>query len=351
LPWARFETLLAAKIIEADPAAAEQQAKLWEAERFVRTGRTSEHGLKLLVARAEAGDVIWFMATVNRIADILHLEGSTDSADVRRAQAIGILAQPARAVELLWAHRDDQVHTDHPDLEPEPAEVDPDEPPEPPDTHQSLVVAEPKLDARRARPQVVLYVHLSEEALHAQLAGSTCGAGVGRIEDAGPVTIGQIQRFLGRTDAAIAVRPVLDPADTPPVDSYEIPRRVREALFLQAPASMFPWGTCTSRRMDLDHTIPYRPPCRGGPPGQTGVDTLGPFTRTEHRLKTHGRWRLRQPVAGVYLWRSPYGATYLVTNAGTQDLGENTFADTIWHAAAPRPQAIEAGLGSRCLSD
>ena len=56
LPWQRFETLLAAKIIEADPTAAEQRAKLWEAERFVRTGRTSEGGLKLLVARAEAGE-------------------------------------------------------------------------------------------------------------------------------------------------------------------------------------------------------------------------------------------------------------------------------------------------------
>jgi hypothetical protein len=163
---------------------------------------------------------------------------------------------------------------------------------------------------------------------------------VGRIEDAGPVTVGQIHRFLGRTDAAISVRPVLDPADTPPADSYEIPRRIREALFLTTPASMFPWGTGTSRRMDLDHTIPYRPPCRGGPPGQTGVDTMGPFARSEHRLKTHGRWRLRQPVAGLYLWRSPGGATYLVTNAGTQDLGESTFADTIWQAAEPHPQTV-----------
>lgn len=111
LPWARFETLLAAKIIEADPAEAEQRAKLWEAERFVRTGRTGDGGLKLLVARAEAGDVIWFMATVNRIAEILRLEGSADTADVRRAQAIGILAQPARALELLFAHQTDQVRT------------------------------------------------------------------------------------------------------------------------------------------------------------------------------------------------------------------------------------------------
>ena len=55
LPWSRFESVLAAKIIEADPADAELRAKMWEAERFVRTGRTGEGGLRLLVARAKAG--------------------------------------------------------------------------------------------------------------------------------------------------------------------------------------------------------------------------------------------------------------------------------------------------------
>jgi hypothetical protein len=39
-----------------------------------------------------------------------------------------------------------------------------------------------------------------------------------------------------------------------------------------------------------------------------------------------------------HLWRSPYGATYLVTNTGTQDLGENQFADTIWQEARQHPQ-------------
>jgi hypothetical protein len=71
LPWGRFETLLGAKIIEADPRAAE--AKIWEAERFVRSGRTNQSGLKLLIAKANACDVIYFLATVNRIAEILKL--------------------------------------------------------------------------------------------------------------------------------------------------------------------------------------------------------------------------------------------------------------------------------------
>ncbi|HET6626185.1 MAG TPA: hypothetical protein VFG63_07330 [Nocardioidaceae bacterium] len=32
-----------------------------------------------------------------------------------------------------------------------------------------------------------------------------------------------------------------------------------------------------------------------------------PLVRFHHRLKTHGRWRLRQPEPGTYLWRSPHG--------------------------------------------
>ena len=81
LPWARFETLLTAKIIEADPRrSADERAKIWEAERFVRAGRTGQSGLKFLIAKANAGDVIWFMATLNRIAEILRLQGDLESA-------------------------------------------------------------------------------------------------------------------------------------------------------------------------------------------------------------------------------------------------------------------------------
>jgi hypothetical protein len=101
----RFETLLAAKIIPADPRAAEDQAKIWEAERFVRAGRSGQSGLKLLIATANAGDVIWFLATLNRTAEILWLNADLDSADLRRSKAIGILAQPALALQLLWMFR------------------------------------------------------------------------------------------------------------------------------------------------------------------------------------------------------------------------------------------------------
>jgi hypothetical protein len=424
LSWGRFETLLAAKIIEADPKAAEEQAKIQEAERFVRAGRTSQSGLKLLIAKANAGDVTWFMATVNRIAEILRLQGDMDSADVRRSKAIGILAQPALALQLLWEFR----HEQHPGSEPQ----QPDEPihneaktphehtTAAPDEHTSaapydhtsaaaddpvpaapfddlvdvaagetldaarrplaaqrvgespaervgesavrdgpvpvadsaepagpvedsadpagrgLIIRRPGVDVGRLRPPVTLHIHLSDEAL---IAGEMLGGGVARLEGVGPVTLGQVQRFLRDTGCDITVQPVIDPQDTPPVDGYEIPRRIREAMFLRMPASCFPYAAGT-QRMDLDHTQSYLPPARGGPPGQTGVHNLGPMSRLEHRIKTHSRWRVRQPEPGVWIWRSPHQAYYLVSNAGTHQLGDGLFARKIWKAAADGPSVV-----------
>ena len=56
-------------------------------------------------------------------------------------------------------------------------------------------------------------------------------------------------------------------------------------------------------------------------PGQTDVGTLGPLARREHRHKTFGHLKVRQPVPGVYFWRSRHGWVWLVTNTGTHALG------------------------------
>ncbi|HEX6246482.1 MAG TPA: hypothetical protein VFZ64_01310, partial [Nocardioidaceae bacterium] len=105
-----------------------------------------------------------------------------------------------------------------------------------------------------------------------------------------------------------------------PVDGYEVPARMREALHLRQPACSSPWGTNLSRRKDADHVVPYLPPDRGGPPGQTGMGNLAPLSRFPHRVKTHGRWRLRQPRPGVYEWRSPHGYWWRIDHRGTHPL-------------------------------
>jgi len=344
LPWARFEPLLEARIVEADPADAEQQRRLWEAERFVRTGRTCRFGVKLLVARANAGDVIWFMAMVNRIADLLLLDGDADSADVRRSKAIGILAQPAVALQLLTAHQHDLDSRDLDEPGTAAAAVGHHLDGEP-NTHRSLLLpaksphtSRPaeglldrvvRIDPGRLRPPAVLYVHVSEESFTRDQAG------VARFEGVGPVTVGQARRFLG-DHCTVTIQPVIDVANERTADRYEIPIRLREAVRLRTPADVFPWGTTLSRGTDLDHTIAYQPLDRGGGPGQTSLSTLGPLSRAHHRVKTHSRWRVRQPSPGTYLWRAPHGHLYLVTAAGTQPLGHTPFAQAVWPAAAAK---------------
>ena len=76
--WGRMQTLLEAAIYNADPNGAEQQGAAAAQQRFVRLGRNSEHGLKLIIARAAAGDALWFKATIDRIADILAKQGDDD---------------------------------------------------------------------------------------------------------------------------------------------------------------------------------------------------------------------------------------------------------------------------------
>jgi hypothetical protein len=76
-------------------------------------------------------------------------------------------------------------------------------------------------------------------------------------------------------------------------------------------------GARVSRRMDMDHAIPYLSPDRGGPPGQTRIGNLGPHVRRNHRRKTHAGWQIRQPEPGTWLWRSPHRRIYVVNASGT----------------------------------
>ena len=447
MPWPRFERLLYAAILQADPERLAERAEKARTERMVRA-YNSDHGLKTLVARATSGDVTWFMATVNRIAEILHAEGDTDEVDVRRSKAIGILAQPAAALQLLMKHRSDRPADDLPP-EPAPAEDEPmgeepaEEPAEDPKedwpagekaptefttgpaaesegptlppagpasspnhaggepaaapvsscdgagtAHSSLLPAAAE-DAARAiatidpaalRPRVTLYFHLAEAALGA------AGALV-RPEHGDAISLDQLRDFLAETGCKVTVRPVITPADQAPVDGYEIPNRIREAVRLRNIVDVFPYGSCASVGMDLDHTRPYRfgdPPDRargkewpegqrpdaiempegdqteprgceqkhayvqaraeesvavtGSPPAQTGLHNLGPLSRASHRAATPGkhaggRWLKRQPDSGSFVWRSPHGWIYLVTADGTLRLGTGAFAKSVWRAA------------------
>jgi hypothetical protein len=361
MPWPRFAKILSAAVLEADPALAAERAEQARTAQDVFSF-DSEDGLKTVVAKAAAGDAIWFLATVNRIAEILAVRGDTNPVGARRARAVGILARPAEALQLLLEHQRDAESTklgepsnsDESGKPSEPAtpgeaddcgptdpidgdivsEMEPACDPEPEaDDHQSLSMAIPAgLNAEAARPRVVLHFHLSEAALRS-------GHALVRPEDAGPLTLDQLVEFLGRNGCQVRIQPVLDPIEIAPVDGYEIPARLRDAVKVRQIADVFPFGTCLSQKMDMDHTERYVPMDYGGPPGQTRLGNLGPMARPSHRAVTHGGWTKHQPEPGYFLHRSPIGYVYLVTNQGTLALGRTTFSAAVWQAAALKSAA------------
>jgi hypothetical protein len=373
--FGRLQTLIDAAIYDAEPEAAEQRAAAAAEERFVRLGRSSEHGLKMIIARAAAGDAIWFKATIDRIADILARQGDDDPVDVRRSKAIGILAQPAEALRLLCQHQDNDCDDSDGPAEPddpgqEPAEDDPesgeddidlDQPAasnaaditsetgvadqqwpaldpaaEEEATHRSLQILSPPFNPDKARPRAIVYVHLSVEAL-------TAGTGIARVENVGPVLLSRLQMLLG-DHCTISLRPVIDlPAGHIPLDCYEIPASLREQLLLRYPADAFPYANTMSRSVDMDHTIAYLSMEDGGPPGQTRIGNLGPHVRYHHRVKTFGGWQVCQPEPGTWTWRSPTGRIYLVNASGTHPLGNTAYAQTIWNSS------VEAAAVARRL--
>ncbi len=160
---------------------------------------------------------------------------------------------------------------------------------------------------RRLRPgQTEIYVHLTDHTL-------VTGTGVVRAEDIGPLIASQLSELIGH--GAYTVKPVIDLNDAVSVDAYEIPDRIRERVKLQHPVEVFPYGTReTHPAMDLDHIQPYEPT---GPPGQTTPANLAPLRRFPHRVKTHGRWKVRRLDRLTLEWITPNGFAFHVDPTGT----------------------------------
>jgi len=158
--------------------------------------------------------------------------------------------------------------------------------------------------------QVMLYVHLSEDALRS--------GGTGRTENAGQhlVTADQIREWC-RTAGKVTVRPVIDLNDELTTPGYRPTETQREQVTLRDRWCPFPFCECNARHGDQDHITPYDP---DGPPDQTTSSNLGPPCRTHHRVKTFSDWTYTKISADAYLWRSPHGYVFLKDRTGTRDL-------------------------------
>lgn len=323
---ARVLELAQAKVIEVDRAGHRARLEAQRRRRHVTLCRSDEVGLRLVIARVEAGDAVWMDAMLNRVADVLatrpdlrpHTPPELER-DELRSLAFGWLARPAELLTLLLESADDgELAPNDGETAPDHGETDPDEPPsEDAEPHVSRALALPaaavellrRVDPRRLAPKATVYVHLHQGAVE-----GTHG-GVARVEGLGPLLLEQVRDLLGH--ANVALKPVIDLADRVAVDAYEHPETVKERVHLRIRGEVFPHGRVTGRTADMDHPVPYNPL---GPPGQTGDDNAGPLSRTPHRAKTHLGYRVTQTGLTEYVWSTPHGLHRLVDEHGTHPI-------------------------------
>lgn len=312
LSWRRFLGLVEAAVVEVDEEAVAAREEAALTEQFARATRATVNGMRGFYVRAPFPVIATLDATVAHVADALAAQGHLGTVDELRVLAVLVLANPAEAVRLLSAYHHantrttdettDRAADPDPDAAPEAAPLDdPDaarDPGNSPDVH---------LDLGKLLPAVVLYLHLSYQM-----------GGVARVEDlqpdGEPVTARWVRSWLGPR-CRFTIKPVLIPDVQVPVDAYEVPARHREAVHLMSPGDVFPWAANTTRAKQIDHTVAWD---SHGPPGQSRIGNYGPMTTKHHRMKTHGGWQCAQPFPGIYLWRDPCGATYLVDHTGTR---------------------------------
>ena len=299
-----------AKIIEADPDLHEEKSEAERRTRFVHLGRTDEFGLRMLIARLDAGDAVAVEATVCRVAEIIAPRHPEATPDELRALALAWLARPAELLALLLEHTDAS-----PDASPD---VEPDAAPEsalprPLAFPADLLDALRGIDLRPLAPKAVLHVHLHETALHGT-------DGVARVEGFGPVTLRRLTELLARTN--LKIQPVKDLSDRVRYTAYEHPDSLRDQVHLVTGGDYWPYATSTSRNVDLDHPTPYNHGTVTGagrepPPDQTGPHNYGPLGRRHHRWKTHAGYHSRQCGEGRYVWLTPHGLAFLIDHTGT----------------------------------
>jgi hypothetical protein len=274
LPVGRLLAVVEGRVTAADPALADAKAQAARRSRGLWLSRPVD-GARSLIARCDEADASRVAETCDQLARLLAASNGDqepETLDQLRATALGLLADPQAALDVLAGR-----------------------------------------DPRRGK--AVVYAHVSAADLdhpdpdHARA--------VARVEELGPHTLAMLRRLLGHDH--VTLRPVIDLNAGAAADSYEVPPHLAERLHLTKPADVFPYAESTGRGADLDHTEPYRPVDRGGPPGQTSVDNLGKMVRRHHRIKTHADgWTVEQLPGHRYLWTTPHGRVLLVDGSGTR---------------------------------
>ncbi|GAA3564284.1 HNH endonuclease signature motif containing protein [Kribbella ginsengisoli] len=128
----RLQKIVDAVVKEADPAAARQAAEDHARQRGVWVQPSDDDGTKTIWVKAASGDVIAIDASINDVAWALRQLGDPDPLNDRRAKALGWLADPLAAYELLNAARYLATHPTTGEAEPNPPRTDAPKPPHAP---------------------------------------------------------------------------------------------------------------------------------------------------------------------------------------------------------------------------
>jgi hypothetical protein len=224
--------------------------------------------------RLDTADADSFNRSVAAIARRLGELGDKDDVDIRRARAVGVLADPHRALELLKS------------------------------ACESGSTKGLQQSSSKSAAPATLWLHLSDRTL----LDLDAHGGVVVSDRLGVLSTDLLKSWLA--DSTVVVRPVLDLQRWWAVDQHDPPREMADQVRLRDPVCVFSGCQRPSWACDLDHIEPYVPLELGGPPRQTNPDNLAPLCRHHHRMKTHGGWRYRRHRDGSYHWTSPTGRTY-----------------------------------------
>lgn len=223
-----------------------------------------------------------FEAMASKIARILgeqqRAEGSfPESLEVRKARAVGILADPQLALELLNGGSLANGRTIH---------------------------------------GIQLVVHMSPDQANAMVSGFDPVATVD-----GPLRARlaeQVAEWCNRPESAFSVLPVIDLNQHVESTSIAVTDRMARRATLRTPTCVFPFCDRPSRSCDVDHRVPT-----GDGLGQHGVScdcNLVPLCRHHHRLKTFAGWSYTPIEDTVWLWSDPHGRSYLRDRHATRDV-------------------------------
>ena len=259
-------------------------------------------GTSRITAVTTTPDAAVFDAALDTVAAALETLGSTAPVQVRRATAVGILADPQHALDLhTLATQQPQQPAIQESAAPQPAQ------------------------RRPARPRrfggPTIHIHLHTDAITGTSCNTDAGGGLGpvaRVQGLGPRTLATVQQWLTglAPGAVIKLTPVVDLTEHIAVDAYEVPDRLRTQIEHRDHGCRFPWCG-NAGRFDADHIEEYVPMDKDGPPEQTNSHNLARLCRFHHRVKTHTNWRYRQLPDGTLRWTSPAGHHFTVDEHGT----------------------------------